>query len=187
MYHPIPDQWLIDYLPPIANVSIAMKALKHQNFPIDETVPFAPDATFFVQRSGNLSNEGKVNDITSKLLARGSTIVDVELDQAKELASSVDPCFIMKRKSWVPSRIDVLLPDQSTVDASMTTSIFARGVKKLTFSHTPVAHSDHDIELRPTGIGSKTQSFVKDSVLISGKARVRKAENSTKQWETRVC
>jgi hypothetical protein len=140
-----------------------MTSLKPENFPIDNSITFKPDVIFYLHRSSVLSNEGSLKDITQSFTSN-DTSVKIDCDQAAQLAKSVQPSYFMKRRSWIPTRIDFLVADEATCLATISVPVLSDGTTRVQFPKDSI-HSDHNIEVRPIGPARSEEYFVKDSVL----------------------
>ena len=145
-----------------------MKDVKPNDFPLNEEVRLQPTKVFFIHNEGvsGLSKSTLIYDITS--------IAPAQIDiNSKELLNSIhaetksnlgkQPVALkLHRSSLFSNSMEVKDGNDGAV-ASLSTTLLA-------FSHWTLSfpdgspHATHAIELRPTGIGSRADVFVKESV-----------------------
>ncbi|KAI0382795.1 hypothetical protein F5Y04DRAFT_43849 [Hypomontagnella monticulosa] len=145
-----------------------MKELRSNDFPLNEDLQLQPTKTFFIHHEGvsGLSKTTLIYDITA--------IIPSQLDiNSKELANTIhsetktklekQPVALkLQRSAWYSNSMSVRDGNDNAV-ASLSTSLLSFSRWTLSFpAGSP--HSTHAIEMRPTGIGTRADIFVKESV-----------------------
>ncbi|KAI2636506.1 hypothetical protein GGS26DRAFT_498825 [Hypomontagnella submonticulosa] len=145
-----------------------MKEPKPIDFPLNEDIQLRPTKTFFIHHEGvsGFSKSTIIHDITAIMPAdldiNSKGLANTIHSETKANLEKLPVALKLQRSAWYSSSMDVKDGNDTPV-ASLSTSL-------LSFSHWTLSfpadspHSTHAIEMRPTGVGTRTDIFVKESV-----------------------
>ncbi|KAK3318878.1 hypothetical protein B0H66DRAFT_558339 [Apodospora peruviana] len=161
-----------------------MKEPQLSNFPINTSPSFCPTKIFLIHEPNTdqllAPIAAETSDITAspaaaEILATDTTNEDVHdllpepvLSRLEPAAADQHPFLKVASTSWYKRALKAILIHGSTEEekeiAQLAGPLLSLGRWKFIFAD--ATYSSHKIEMRPTGVGSRADVFVKDSLLF---------------------
>jgi hypothetical protein len=148
-------------------------AIRAEDHAIDLSKPFKPTKILCMHRSHGFSSRMELEDLTAQSKSDPEQLEYTDLNALKcKFKSMGHISYTADRQSRFPVTKQVIGDRTGREVCSITTDLLKLGGRKIAFH--AMDHSDHDIEMRTSKIGSGTDCFVQNSDLYFWQAKSAK-------------